>query len=63
MQFRQTLKELHKAGICHGDVRKDNMCDLDGRASFIDFDRAFDISKDADCLNEEQRLENILARY
>ena len=63
MQFRQILGDLHKAGICHGDLRKENLCCLDGRASIIDFDQAFQSGTDAMFKKEQQMLEDVLSFY
>lgn len=56
-QFHRIVQDLHKAGVCHGDLRKENMCHLDGHASITDFDRAFKTSKDVDFSRDEQDLE------
>jgi tRNA A-37 threonylcarbamoyl transferase component Bud32 len=54
---------MHAAGICHGDLRKQNMCCLDGKASIIDFDQAFESCEDADFMNDEEELEDVLACF
>jgi tRNA A-37 threonylcarbamoyl transferase component Bud32 len=62
-QFRQILQDLHKAGICHGDLRKENMCCLDGTGSIIDFDHAFETRADEHFKRDVQELEGVLASY
>ena len=57
------MQDLHKAGVCHGDLRKENMCHLDGHASIIDFDRAFKTRKHVDFSRDELDLEGVLAHY
>jgi tRNA A-37 threonylcarbamoyl transferase component Bud32 len=61
-QFRRIVQDLHKAGVCHGDLRKGNMCQLDGHAIIIDFDRAFKTRKYVDFSRDELDLEHVLAR-
>jgi hypothetical protein len=47
----------------YGDLRKENMCHLDGHASIIDFDRAFKTRKYANFRRDELDLGRILALY
>lgn len=62
-QFCQILQDLHKAGVCHGDLRKENLCCLNGRGSIIDFSHAFESCADEDFRKDVQELEALLSCY
>ena len=41
LAFQSTLKKIHKAGVLHGDLRRENLLvDRLGRIAIIDFDQS-----------------------
>lgn len=62
-QFLTVLRNIHFAGVCHGDLKKDNLCYMDGTASIIDFSRANRVSKGEVFGNGVHQLDGILTGH
>jgi hypothetical protein len=59
--FTRSSMACTKQAYCMGDLRKENLCSLHGKASIIDFSHAGVQPLGMDYSREKQKLEDILA--
>ena len=61
-RFLLAMKEIHHAGVCHRDIRPENLLvNADGAVCIIDFDKADLTSSVGARKREYEHLDNLLA--